>query len=937
MVGKKCFISLSLISIAILFNYQILFAQNKSVNLNKKVTLIVEQITITDALDTLSLITKTPFTYSSDIFSKDKKINIKLRNTNLKRALNHLLKNTDIRYNINSGKIVFYKPLPQNNQTAQKSNSGKKKTPSKNQKQYYTFSGYISDVETGEKLIGAHIYEISGQQGSISNNYGFFSLTLPSGDYDFMFSYIGYASRELNLLLDENHSKNVMMKSMELEVVEVKDNRHSPKGLLSGSAASRLPINLQNIKDMPALGGETDVLRSMQNLPGIQSGKDGSSGLFVRGGSIDQNLILLDGVPVYNSGHVLGFLSIFNPDAINKIDLYKGGFPSRFGGRLSSVLDIRTREGDMNTLKLKGSLSTLASRLTIEGPVLKNKVSFFISGRRSFVDLFWLPKNRQLEGGFQYLRTKPYLFDINGKINYKISHKDRIYFSFYNGSDHYEEDNSWNSDIYMSERHTLLNWGNNIFTFRWNHLWTNKLFSNLTLNHSRYFFDIYLNNSQHIYNENKDVLLSSNTQSLYYNSNAQEWTLNLNFDYAPHPDHFARFGIQAGVYSFLPGGRTSVRNTHNDTLLQKNETHIPYLDGVEVIAFAEDDFNISKQLKTNIGIRTSFYSAGFKNYFSFQPRLSCNYRLSNSFSLKAAWEKMNQRLHLLSNSGIGLPTDLWISSTDHIKPQQSWQTSLGLYHLPDKKWTISVEAFYKEMKNIIVYKSGTSLLLNSELFSQKVITGKGNAYGLEFFIHKNTGRTTGQLAYSLAWSNRQFEELNGGKPFPFDYDRRHSFSISFHHRFNKNLKLNANWLVMSGRPYTFAVRQYDINSPIYNPIDENTTNPEKPHTFALETEGAINNIRLKPYHRLDLSISWQKKTKWGNHNVSFSLYNTYNRINTFYIDKYTQVDDKLGYYSFYDNSLFPIVPGLAYQFEINNINLKRKTKNKKQTMKQRKK
>lgn len=769
--------------------------------------------------------------------------------------------------------------------------------------QRYSVSGYITDAETGENLIGANVLNVPSREGTAANTYGFYSLSLQGDSVLLRYSYVGYESRQVPLLLTKDTVLNVPLQAVgRLEEVVVKADRP----IEENTQMSRIDVPIVQIKALPALLGEVDVLKAIQLLPGVQSGSEGSSGLYVRGGGPDQNLILLDGVPVYNASHLFGFFSVFNADAINKVELVKGGFPARYGGRLSSVIDISMKEGNMKEFHGEGGVGLVASRLTLEGPIKKDKASFIVSGRRTYIDILARPiikAQSEGQGTAGY-----YFYDLNGKINYKISDKDRLFISAYLGDDRFYLRDRWdyqeNAVNYEYEDRAGLNWGNITTALRWNHVLNDKLFSNTTLTYSRYRFNTFLSEEE---KRTEGGETETEKFSLEYLSGIQDFSLKADFDYLPSPDHYIRFGASAIHHTFEPGAVAFEDVFDSDTLLGADPTY-----AIEHALYAEDDFKISDQLKVNAGLHYSGFAVNKAYYHSLQPRLAARYLLGADISIKASYARMAQFIHLLTNSGIGMPTDLWVPSTEQIKPQYSSQVALGVAKTLDSRYEFSLEGYYKKMHNLIEYKEGASFLNVDKNWENKVTIGDGWSYGMEAFIQKKEGNTTGWLGYTLSWTNRHFEELNFGEIFPYKYDRRHDLSLVVTHKFNKRIELSGTWVYGTGNSLTLPVAKYQ-HTPTWNgisPID-----PNAPYNYYQEVKvySKRNEYRMPAYHRMDLSISFFKQTSWGERRWVVGVYNAYNRENPFFVD--IGYDEESQKRVFKQYSLFQIIPSVSYNFK----------------------
>jgi len=762
----------------------------------------------------------------------------------------------------------------------------------------YTISGYIEDAATGEKLIGANLYEPILQKGATSNTYGFYSLTLPADSVLIRVSYTGYEPRFLRFLLNEDKQFNVQLgEGALLKEIVVTDKRY--KKVENQSQMSVVEVPIEQIKKIPSLLGETDVLKALQLLPGVQSGNEGSNGVFVRGGSPDQNLILLDGVPVYNVSHLFGFFSVFNADAIKDVKLIKGGFPARYGGRLSSVIDINMKEGNQNDFQVEGAVGIISSKLTVEGPIKKEKSSFIVSGRRTYIDLIARPLIKQQTDG----EAVPgyYFYDLNAKFNYKFSEKDRLYLSAYTGEDKFSIKINDEYQGGSTTSSNSLDWGNITSALRWNHLFNNKLFSNTTLTYSRYELDIGIGV------EDRDGTDVTEFNAKYF-SGITDFAAKVDFDWVPNPSHYIRFGANAIAHTFKPGAlqfNSKFNNISLDTLLGNQNT-----DAGEYAVYVENDWEITNRLKANIGLHGSGFAVDKKFYASIQPRISARYLFQNNFSAKASFATMQQYINLLSAEGIGLPTDLWVPSTGRVKPQSSYQVAAGVAKSLDNGMEFTLEGYYKSMNNLVSYKEGADFISLEDNWQDKVEQGTGESYGVEMLVQKKTGKTTGWLGYTLAWSNRSFENINAGKPYSFKYDRRHDISVVVSHELSKKISLNGVWVYGTGNAVTVPVIEYRalllnnwadlFDSPGFIPY----TNVGKPNDK--------NSFRMAPYHRLDLSIEFSKKKPKYERKWVIGAYNAYNRKNPFFL---TEGADAQGNDVLQQVSLFPIIPSVSFQFK----------------------
>ena len=760
----------------------------------------------------------------------------------------------------------------------------------------FTITGYIKDSLSSETLIGASI-SINGQgRGINSNGYGFYSLTLPEGNYQLIVSYVGYQTIRAEIDLHKNLDYNFLLKqevsSSEEVVVYAKKKDANVKNAQMG----KIDLSMAQIKSLPVLFGEVDILKVIQLLPGVSNAGEGNTGLYVRGGGPDQNLILLDDAIVYNTGHLFGFFSIFNGDAIKNTSLIKGGMPAQYGGRLSSVLDISMKEGNMNKFEVDGGLGLIASRLSIQGPIKKDKASFIVSARRTYLDLLikpFVPKSSSYSGSGYFF------YDLNTKVNYKFSEKDRLYGSGYFGRDVFDFKNAKRSFS------TNVPWGNSTATLRWNHVFNRKLFVNTTLLYNDYRFAF--NGAQ----DNFQLSLASGIHAL---------TAKTDIDYYISPKHKARFGGLYTYHTFTP----NILTGHQDsTEFEPNNSNKKYAR--EMAFYAQDDWQISDRLQLNLGLRWSGfeqlgpytiyqedadgnktdstkYSRGktIKAYGGLEPRVTLRYSLNDQTSFKASASRNLQYIHLVSNAGTTLPTDLWVPSTYHVQPQTSWQYAAGLFkNFHNNVYETSVELYYKRMDHQIEYKEGYTPSLNDP--ENEFVFGKGRSYGAEFYLNKSRGRLTGWIGYTLSWTWRIFPDLNNNERFPAKYDRRHDLSVVAAYELNKRWKLSAVFVYASGNATSYPEKFYIVEG-----------------TLA-QDYSRINQYRLPAYHRLDLSAVYtpkHKKNKKIQGSWVFSIYNVYSRLNPYFI-----YFDQTG--SPYNGtlqvqakkvSLFPILPSVTWNF-----------------------
>ncbi len=755
----------------------------------------------------------------------------------------------------------------------------------------------MRDAASGEALIAANIYIKELSLGVQTNNYGFYSVSMPQGAYTVLYSYVGYSPLAESFQMIESRVYNAQMQNeTTIKEVEVKASTRKDENV-NTTEMGTVSLSVERIKNLPVLFGEVDILKTLQLMPGVQSAGEGNSGFYVRGGGPDQNLILLDDAVVYNPGHLFGFFSVFNSDAVKNITLIKGSMPANYGGRLSSVVDVSMKEGNLNEYHAAGGIGLIASRLTVEGPIVKNKGSFVLSGRRTYIDLLTKPftKNSSFSGSGYYF------YDANLKANYFLGKKDRLYLSGYFGRDKFKfnsQDNNFKANI---------PWGNTTATLRWNHLFNDRLFMNASAIYNEYQFEF--GGAQSDF----EIKLSSGIK---------DWNGKVDFDYYTPSNHHFKFGTNYIYHTFIPNqvsGKSGEVNISPDNALVKY-AH-------EAGAYILDDFDLTKWLRINAGVRYSwfgqsgpylryvynfnqektdsiFYGGGqlVKSYGGLEPRLNLRFKLSSTSSIKASVVKSYQYIHLVTNNGSTLPTDIWVPSTYLVRPQVAWQYSLGYFrNFFENKVEASVEVYYKNMKNQIEYRPGytpTNITRDQEL---DFVFGNGEAYGAEFFVNKTKGKFTGWIGYTLSWTYRKFAALNFGERYPAKYDRRHDLSIVGTYERNAKWTFSSVFIFGSGNAVTLPTNYYFI---------EQQVTPEY---------SRINQYRLFPYHRLDLSAIYKPKPKkprrWES-SWAFSIYNVYSRQNPYFLYVDTKGTVSGGIEAKVKQvSIFPIIPSITYNFK----------------------
>ncbi len=754
----------------------------------------------------------------------------------------------------------------------------------------HTISGYVKDSRTGETLIGANVFlENDATTGTVTNTYGFFSITLPEGPQLLVFSYLGYQSRIEPLILNANINLNIGMdKGIAMQEVVVSAAGEEEDENVQSTSMGRVTLPMEQIKVLPALLGEVDVLKTLQLLPGVSSAGEGSSGFYVRGGGADQNLVLLDEAVVYNSGHFLGFFSVFNADAIKNTTLIKGGIPAVYGGRLSSVLDIQMKEGNNQQFEGEGGIGLISSRLTLEGPIVKDKSSFLISGRRTYGFDLAQPLIRQTD----FAGTNYFFYDLNAKINYQFSQKDRLYLSGYFGRDVLTLAQPGRDFGFK------LPYGNATTTLRWNHLFNDKLFFNLSAIYNDYQFRAGFKQEEFSF----DVF-----------SGVRDFSAKFDFDYFPSNEHQIKTGLHATQHRLTP----NVITGNAGDVEFENTAVAKY--GNEYALYIQDDWKISSWFRVNLGLRaTMFQQVGpytssitgetYNNgevvttYNSMEPRLFVNTALHPNASLKAGVTATTQYLHLVSNSSSTLPADVWVPSSELVKPQRGWQYAAGYFqNIRKNEYEASVEVYYKSLRDQIDYRE--SYVDNSvDQVETEFVFGDGKAYGLEFLLRKNKGALNGWIGYTLSRTDRTFPDIENGRTYPTTYDRTHDLSIVTNYNLTNKLIAGFVFVYATGKSYTPPERVYLIDG-------------------ELQTDyGPRNSQRLEPYHRMDISLTYipnPTSTKNFTSEWVFSIYNVYNRQNTFflYTDYETDLQSGTAEVKAYKVSIFPILPSITWNFK----------------------
>ncbi|HYX07689.1 MAG TPA: TonB-dependent receptor [Bacteroidales bacterium] len=760
--------------------------------------------------------------------------------------------------------------------------------------QKLTISGYIRDKADGEALIGATVYVDELKTGTVTNAYGFYAVSLPKGTYNFTFSYLGYEDVKQKIILNSDQELNIRLSENTKEINEVavfseKKDRNVESVEMS---MQKMPVKL--VSKLPSFMGEVDIIRSIQLLPGIQSGGEGSSGLYVRGGGPDENLVILDEAPVYNASHLLGFFSVFNADAIKDIQVYKGGIPAEYGGKASSVIDIRMKDGNSRNFAVTGGIGNISSRLTLEGPIIKDKWSFILSGRRTYADFLG-----KLMGIEQLQENKLYFYDLNGKSNIQLGDHDRLYLSMYTGDDYAKIGKS----IYMR-------WGNQTGTVRWNHLFGSKLFSNTSLIYS-------------LYNYNVGVP-GEGADQFDWTSQIRDYNFKEDLTLFLDTDNKLKMGINVIQHHFQPGKIDVNENSYFHDL-----ELTPY-NAIEGSAYASNEQNIGARITMKYGLRFSLFQQIGKGkvreyanpespdaneilnvrdykkgeligapYTYLEPRFAIKYTVGPTSSVKASYNRMVQNLHLISNTNSPTPLDIWLPSNKYIKPLVADQVAMGYFrNFSNNVYETSVEVYYKNLDHVIDYIDGAQLFLNENIETQ-LLSGAGYAYGLEFLVKKQQGKFTGWISYTLARSMRKIQGINNGDPYPSSYDRTHDLSLVLTWEINPRWNVSGSWVFSTGNPTSYPIAKYQVQG--------NT----------LYYYAARNSNRIPDYHRLDLSVNYDFKKnehRKFKQSLNLSLYNVYARRNAYSVTFRPNEDNPNISEAVRLSIIGTIIPALTYNF-----------------------
>ena len=866
--------------------------QAVSQNLQQRISLKAINKPVSEVLLQITLLGSFEFSYNPQVLPVDQLITIDVKDKTVREILDEVLVPHGISYTQVENHIVLKPGVPRD--------PGKPET-SPPITVRYTLSGYLKDKSTGEALIGANVYVKGTTTGVMTNGYGFYSLTLKSGSYPLVFSYMGYKEEIRDIRMNENHRLTIEMEKDKLVIKEVEILADDHQAGIRNAQMSDFRFSQTTLAQLPGFGGDLDIIRALQAVPGIQTFGDGSALYYVRGGNSDQNLLLIDEVPVYNPSHLFGFFSAFSPDAINDVQIYKGDFPAKFGGRLSSVIDIKAKEGNMKRFGFSGKVGPYASSLSVEGPIVKERGSFFISGRISTLN--WITNTETLNRNFNFQ-----FYDINAKFNFRLNDNNRIFFTFYTGQDDFNRALSQETNAFG------IKWNNLAGTLRWNHLFSNRIFSNTTLNYSEYNYSLTL----------------PQEQNGTWNSAISNITLKTDVAWYLDPRNTIRSGLEATLHHSNPGNITAADNS-----TAAATPVVAQYRAMEYLFYIQNEQKIGQRFSIRYGIRLPVWqdigptkvcyfdanhnvidtisyghNVGYSTSFSPEPRLNIQYQLNSTSTLKASYSRSTQFLQLLSNSTSPFTSlEVWAPSGPNIPPQTADQVALGYFReLHEKKFTFSAEAYYKWFHHHLDYKDHPNLLFNT-LIEGELRFGKAWSYGIEAMFRKTSGKLTGWIGYTWSRAWVQTPGVNNDNAYRANYDRPHNICINLAYDTRKHWVFIANWIYLTGGAITTPIGFYYINGssvPFY---------------------GEKNNDRLPDYHRLDLSVSYTFN-KPGNryrHNLALTLYNAYGRMNPFAVNFNKMMNDNgdfvvpanlEGSYKLIPTSISVagIIPSINYQF-----------------------
>ena len=858
-----------------------------------------ENTPIEKVLDTLEQQSGYTFSYESTLLYGFPPVTLNAHGLSLQEVLNRLFEKTTILYKFSGRFIVLkkYKRMP-------------------------VVSGTVIDARSKETLINATVYDLVQQIGTTTNAHGGYSLSFPVQNVSLTVSFVGYKPWHASFQLTRDTVVQVALEPQEaLQEVVIKG--HALEQWIKNEQPGQTSFPIRTVKALPNLLSESDLLKTIQLLPGVKTGTEGMAGLFVRGGNMDENLYLMDGVPIYNPSHLLGFFSTFNSDAVKNVEFYRGSFPARFGGRLSSVVDVRLKDGDMEEYHGNVSIGLISSKFNVEGPLVRNRTSFNISGRRTYTDLIASPLIKKFASDdFQKIKAGYYFADVNAKVTHKFSAHNQLSVYVYWGNDklRYKQDDKnyeygWDHEDFgkgdmfsRSYQNVRWRWGNFVTAAEWSYDLTSRMNMNTSVAYNRYMSQI----RTMLENEEFQQEEYSFDKRLF-DSGIRDWSVKSDFTFSANPWNKFRFGMNYTFHTFIPETSRTVLKSND---IEGNKTvNLEDIDskirGNELSVYAEDELSLGNRVKVNPGVHFSIFHVQGKTYYSVQPRVSAQYTPVDNLSIKASYTEMNQYIHLLSSGSFNLPTDLWVPVTREIRPMLSRQVAGGIYYHFKRSWDFSLEGYYKTMERQIDYVEGASLMPDYRHWDEKVAMGRGLAYGMETQLQKSKGKTTGWINYTLAWAKRRFPngEVNYGEWYPAKYDNRHGVNVVVMHKFSKRFDISAVWVFNSGSRMTLALERY-WSTPVL-PGGGHII-----HDQEIEHYDYRNNYRMENYHRLDLGFNFHKKKRRGMRTWSVNFYNTYCRLNPFYV--YTDEYDLDGSGKMKPiiskATLFPIIPSFSYTF-----------------------
>lgn len=832
------------------------------------------------------------FSYRSDLFEEKGKVKFAANEESIESVLQRLLDPIAIRFTVNQ-KIIVLRP----------------------REEIVMIRGIVKDANNGMELAGASVYDKESGQGTAADANGAYSLRLRRGKANLQISFIGYHPFSLSavtLMKDTVVHFKLSPDTTALTEVIVRSGPLTEVSQVHSSQMGKMSFSSKTLRQTPVLLGEADIIKTLQLTPGVSMGTEGTAGLYVRGGGNDENLFLIDGNPIYQINHIGGIFSAFNPDAISQMDFFKGGFPARYGGRLSSVVDLHTRDG--NAEKLKGSitLGLISGNMSLEGPLFNKKTTFYLGLRRTWLDVLSVPaiaivNKAQKQKGNKY-RMRYAFHDLNGKITHRIDDRNKLFVSIYQGNDVFHTGNKefsliTESNYSMNDMNNRMRWGNLMTTAGWEHQYNQQLSGKLLALYTRYHSQLkYYNESQtgHPGEEAYDFQKAENIST----NGIQDMGIRSSFDYRPHSQHRVRFGTDLLYHIFSPEftrfKSTNPGNGSQPQILSNDQLH-----GFECALYAEDEWALHPRILINGGVRLSAFTTSGKTFFNAEPRASVRWLAGNDISVKVAYARMAQYVHQLSNSYLNLPTDSWMPVTAKLKPLLSDQVSAGIYYTLNSTWQFSAEGYYKKLDNLLDYKDGFSFVPGTVEWESKLTSGKGRGYGVEWMVRKESGRTTGWAGYTLSWADRRFDEINEGRVFRSRYDNRHKFNIVVMHKINPLVEITAAWSYASGNRTTLPLERYMASEEV-----------EFNNKGEIEYVTERNNYQLPAYHRLDLGLNVyrpKKRNRMGIWNVS--IYNAYCRMNPFMVYQSTKTVGDQSFPRFKQMSYFPIIPTVSYTYK----------------------